>query len=280
MTAECIQQSLNEDIADIPLFYGIPDIDTIKPATFMDHIEQGITSLAWTPAQAFTYFRNALQGKADNWLRNTLYSYPDLALTWTVYKPLFCKKFDIVSVKNMFINKVAKLTLTSCKNNLDEYFRQVNNTIHSQMERFIAPTVDYPANPDFTNEHRTFVAAVIKRNCSDIFESLKVKCVINGLPQTNFDRLKNKAGMNTAIKMFTFLDRDRAFKNALADRATTLAAIYEDQPQDDTISAARQSNTNNVNLNNCNNSNNGNRRASNNGNHNNSNNHNGNNQDR
>ena len=31
-----IQQRINDDIAAIPLFHGIPDIDTIKLVTFMD----------------------------------------------------------------------------------------------------------------------------------------------------------------------------------------------------------------------------------------------------
>ena len=79
-----------------------------------------------------------------------MYSYPNLKFTWTISKPLFCKKFNVVSIQNTFINKVAKLTISSCENNSVEYFWQVNNTIHGEKELFISPIVDYPANSEFT----------------------------------------------------------------------------------------------------------------------------------
>ena len=63
-----IQQRLNDDIADIPLFHGNKNIDTIKPATYVERIKQGISSLAWMQAQAFTYFKNSIKSSTANWL--------------------------------------------------------------------------------------------------------------------------------------------------------------------------------------------------------------------
>ena len=57
MAAARILQRIIDNISDILLFHGIPDIDTTKAATFMDRIKQCIPALAWTPEQAFTGFR-------------------------------------------------------------------------------------------------------------------------------------------------------------------------------------------------------------------------------
>ena len=40
-----IQQCINENIADIPLFYRDSKLDTVKAVTYIDWIEQGITQL-------------------------------------------------------------------------------------------------------------------------------------------------------------------------------------------------------------------------------------------
>ena len=120
-------------------------------------------------------------------------------------------KIEVFAIKNTF-NKFSKLTLVNCKNELDEYFQQINDTIESQQDHFVTPTVTFPAQPVISDEIKTFYAGVIKKNCEDIFDSLKAECFIIGLPMVDFDRLKNKAGMNTAIEMFKFLDRDWFFK--------------------------------------------------------------------
>ena len=133
-----------------------------------------------------------------------------------MYKPLFSKKFEVFTIRNTFINKVSKLTLASCKDDLDEYFCQINDKLEAQQDRFMLPTITYPAEPVISDKISELYTGVIKKNCEDIFDALKVECFINGLSTRDFDRLKNKVNMTTAIKMFEFLDRDRQFKVASA----------------------------------------------------------------
>ena len=184
----------------------------------MDRIEQGITALDWTQALAFLYFPNALRSNADDWMKCVLFGYPEIDQTWTTFKPLFCKKFDVVSIANMF-NRIAKLTLASCKNNLDNYYCMVCQAIQGEKDQFLCPVVKYPDGDAFQDVHRAFVLATLGRHTTLIYEKLKAECFINGLPQTDFDRLKNKARMTTANEMYKFLVKDRAFKNASADRS-------------------------------------------------------------
>ena len=55
-----IQQQINDNIADLPLFYGRPEKDTVTLKYFVSRIDQGVSTLGWTQANAYTYFMNAI----------------------------------------------------------------------------------------------------------------------------------------------------------------------------------------------------------------------------
>ena len=52
----CIQQRIFDTIADVPIFYGQPAKDTVTLNFFVSRINQGVTALNWTQADAYTYF--------------------------------------------------------------------------------------------------------------------------------------------------------------------------------------------------------------------------------
>ena len=68
MAAERIQQRINDNIADIPVFYGQPEKDTITLKYYVSRIDQGVSALAWTQANAFVAFKNYVKGPAADWL--------------------------------------------------------------------------------------------------------------------------------------------------------------------------------------------------------------------
>ena len=115
-----IHHRLDDNVADIPLFHGNDTLDTVKARMFMDRIQQGIDSLNWTPVQAFSYFPNALRTDADDWIHSIMYTHPEYVQDWTVYRPLFCQKYEVASIPHTFIHKVVTLTLASCHNKLDK----------------------------------------------------------------------------------------------------------------------------------------------------------------
>ena len=63
-----IQQRINDNIADVPIFYGQPTKDTVTLKFFVSRIDQGVSALNWTQANAYTYFKNALKANAACWL--------------------------------------------------------------------------------------------------------------------------------------------------------------------------------------------------------------------
>ena len=62
-----IQHRINDNIADVPIFYGQSAKDTVTLNFFLSCIDQGVTALNWTQADAYTYFKNALKSTAACW---------------------------------------------------------------------------------------------------------------------------------------------------------------------------------------------------------------------
>ena len=88
-----IQQRFNDNIADLPTFYGRPEKDTVTLKYFVSRIEQGVTTLGWTQANAYTYFTNSIKSTAANWVDHHVYCHPDEAHEWNIIKPFFRKAF-------------------------------------------------------------------------------------------------------------------------------------------------------------------------------------------
>ena len=88
---------------------------------------------------------------------------------------------------------------------------------------------------------------------------------MNGLPQVDYDKLKNKLDITTTLQMHAYLTKDRALKAAQVDRTPGAVAPVDDSEPAEDISAVKPSNNrpnngNNRNGNNRrNNDNNGNR---------------------
>ena len=85
--AGAIQDKINADIATIPIFYGEKEKDTITLAYYISRIDQGVTALTWTDAQAYTYFANSTKGTAANWIIGHLVDNDDIEKHWSLFKP-------------------------------------------------------------------------------------------------------------------------------------------------------------------------------------------------
>ena len=46
-----IQQRINDNIADVPIFYGQPAKDTVTLKFFVSRIDQGVSALNWTQGE-------------------------------------------------------------------------------------------------------------------------------------------------------------------------------------------------------------------------------------
>ena len=94
MAADIIQQRINDNIADVPVFYGQPEKDTITLKYYVWRIYQGVTALKWTQANTFVAFKNSVKGPAGDWLNSFLALNRAMAQEWNVVKPYFHKAFE------------------------------------------------------------------------------------------------------------------------------------------------------------------------------------------
>ena len=72
--------------------------------------------------------------------------------------------------------------------------------------------------------YTAFDNAALLGHTNRFFDFLTAKMYINGLPQSDFDRLKNKAQITSATQMHEYLVKDRALKQAATKRAPKVPA--------------------------------------------------------
>ena len=63
-----IQQCINDNITDLPIFYSQPEKYTVSLKFFVSRNDQGVAALNWTQVDTFNYFKNALKSTAAYWL--------------------------------------------------------------------------------------------------------------------------------------------------------------------------------------------------------------------
>ena len=139
-----IQQRINDNIADLPTFYGRPEKDTVTLKYFVARIDQGVTTLGWTQAEAYTYFTNSIKATAANWVDHHVYCHPDDIHEWNVIKPFFRKAFGDKTDPMVFASTMFGLKLTNFDNNLYDYSSAVSKcqTLHN--EKWVDQTEPLP----------------------------------------------------------------------------------------------------------------------------------------
>ena len=123
---------------------------------------------------------------------------------------MFSQIYSVQAIPLTFIHKIVELTLASSNNCLDKYYRRVGETIDSAKDAFIHPEVTFPdANATWPtaerDAHVAFVNVVLLGHSNRFFDFLKAETFINGLPQIDYDRLKNKVAITTANEMYEYL---------------------------------------------------------------------------
>ena len=65
--ADRIQQRINDNISDLPIYYCKADKDTITLKYFISRVDQGVSTLQWTQARAFNYLKNHSKALNADW---------------------------------------------------------------------------------------------------------------------------------------------------------------------------------------------------------------------
>ena len=205
MPADHIRLRIDEDISDVPLFYGQSEKDTVTIQVYISRIEQGVTHLEWTPENAFIYFKNSLRGKAANWLNSLAYDRDDLAKTWENYKPLLRKQFGDSANEFVFAQTIGSINISQFNGDLINYYDKITKSIILHADKYKTEVYTPVANPALT-EAQLVIARSAFQDCNKrIHNDLQKEFFIRGLTQKQFDKVKNKRHLNTARDVLDFL---------------------------------------------------------------------------
>ena len=161
MADDRIQQRINDNIADIPIFYGQPDKDTITLKYYISRIDQGVTALNWTQENAYVAFKNSLKGPAANWLGYFSSISRDTALTWEAYKPHFRKAFGDKTNPMVFANTMFNIKLANGSSNIYNYVAQITDVMTLHIEKYLASVIAFPAGHLYTAAQQREIKAFV-----------------------------------------------------------------------------------------------------------------------
>ena len=232
-----IRDKVNSDIADIPLFYGQPAKDTITVAVFINRIDQGMTNLTWTTAQAFVYFQNSLRGQALDWLSGILSDTPDMPKDWVAIKPSFRQQYGDKTDDYVFASNMGKLRLESFDNSLVSYYAAIAKQLDLNMEKYLAANIAVADELGMNAAQTLFARKCFKDGARAVHTDLKKQFFLAGLPTKLFDRVKNKRNLTTAREIMDHLQLAESIDNAKKSAIPADAGLAPIDDEEEDINA-------------------------------------------
>jgi len=218
--ANAIQDNVNKEIATIPLFYGEKEKDTITLTTYIERIDQGVTALEWTDAQAYIYFSNTLKGTAADWLVGHLIDNDNIAKHWSIMKPALRLAFNDITDHTIFAKDMGKLKIGQFDGNLLKYYAAIAKSMSLHMEQFAAVPLTLPAAHGLNAEQVVLCQNEVAKATKHIHDVFRKEFFISGLTKAQVDKISNKPELTTAGQMLTFLKRtDEISKRQVEDPA-------------------------------------------------------------
>ena len=126
-------------------------------AYFVSRVNQGVSTLGWTQAKAFNYFKNSVKSTTANWLDSHTTFLHDEALEWEIVKPHFREAFGDTSDPMVIANTMFGIKLSSFNNNLYNYTNTITKVLKLHTETFLTN------HPSLVNSHRLNAAQLLQR---------------------------------------------------------------------------------------------------------------------
>ena len=206
--AGAIQDKINTDIANIPIFYGDKAKDTITLTYYISRLDQGVSALEWTDAQAYTYFANSTKGTAANWIIGHLVENDGIAKHWSIFKPAFRLAFGDITDHTIFASDMGRLNINQFNGNLIDYHAAIATSMTLHLEQFADHQLTLPAGHGFTAEQIIICRNETTKLAKHIHNVLRKEFFINGLTKKQIDKIANKPELTTAGEMVAFLKRN------------------------------------------------------------------------
>ncbi len=204
-----MQQRINDNIADLPFFYGETDKDTVSLKHYISRVDQGVATLTWTQAQAFVYFKNSLKGAASDWLDGQISDNRNRALQWDLFKPAFRTAFGDTADEIVFASEIGNIKLTQFDGNLFKYYAAITRMINLHQEPLLAANLrQLPDNHGLNAANLLLLREIHKDAVFMCHDLMKKEFFISGLSKAQQDRIANKPHLVTASDIMMHLKRN------------------------------------------------------------------------
>ena len=200
-----IQQRINDNIADVPIFYGQPAKDTVTLKFFVSRIDQGVTALNWTQADAYNYFKNALKSTAACWLDSWVTFNRNEVLEWNNVKPYFRKAFGDKIDPMVFASTMFGIKLANFNESLYDYTNAITKVLTLHTEKFLTTHPPLIANHGLTAAQQLQRTADLNTHGYAIHDDFQKEFFLWGLSKQQQTDVANKGGLDTTQQILEFL---------------------------------------------------------------------------
>ena len=113
-------------------------------------MDQGVTALNWTQANAYVAFKNSLKGAAADWLLLFTSISRNTAQEWNVFKPHFRKAFGDKTDPMVFANTMFNIKLENGTSNIYNYVSKITQIMDLHIEKYLASVIAFPNGHTYT----------------------------------------------------------------------------------------------------------------------------------
>jgi hypothetical protein len=234
-----LQQLQDKDTSTIPLFYG-NDKDTVTLQCFINRIDTGVSTLAWTQRIAFTYFQNATRSTAAAWLESFLMDNGDVPQQWQDIKPHFRKAFGDSTDPIVFAQEVFHIRPHQFNNSLFDYYNAISRAVKLHEEEFTPPPLPpLPDDHQLTAEEVIFVTTThqnaYKLAVQTVHAKLRKEFFLNGLSKTHLDLVSNKPHIKTVHEMIATIHQHESVEKKKKNGNGQAITVSSVQPEQTTL---------------------------------------------
>ena len=203
-----IQQRIDENVADLPFFYGRKEKDTVTLKHYISRVDQGVAALGWTQAQAYVYFTNSIKDKAANWLEYHLEENRDIARSWEVIKPAFRRAFGDTTDQMVFASDLSSIKIEKYNNDLYDFAAAVTRICKLHNEKYQNAALVLPNGHGLDAAGQLVCRNAVLAAFNTVHDDLRKEFFIMGLNEKQKSLIHNKPELNTMSLLLEFIKRE------------------------------------------------------------------------
>ena len=171
---------------------------------FVSRINQGVTALNWTQADAYTYFKNVLKSTAACWLDSWVTFNRNKVLEWDNVKPHFRKAFGDKIDPMVFASTMFSIKLANYNDSLYDYTNAITKILTLHTVRILATHPPLIANHGLTTVQLLQHTKDLITHGHAIHNNFQKEFFLWGLLKQQQTDVANKGGLENTQQILKF----------------------------------------------------------------------------